>query len=102
MSSSEGISEFSFVCWLKEDLGIVKRMDTQYLLMRILLSVQKLHNNELKPEGPLGDHLGYYSLKHDFPYLRVHIKYMLRKDNGIWPFTVVGRPPSKKIPSLEL
>lgn len=49
--------------------------------------------NLLKPEGPFGDHLGYYSLQHDFPVLRVH-KVFARK-NAIWPFTVVGRPPQE-------
>jgi len=47
----------------------------------------------LKPEGPFGDHLGYYSLKHDFPFMKVHKVYH-RKD-AIWPFTVVGRPPQE-------
>ncbi len=46
-----------------------------------------------KPEGPFGDHLGYYSLTHDFPVLRVH-KVFHRK-GAIWPFTVVGRPPQE-------
>lgn len=45
------------------------------------------------PEGPFGDHLGYYSLKHDFPALNVEAVYH-RKD-AIWPFTVVGRPPQE-------
>ncbi|MEE9602625.1 MAG: UbiD family decarboxylase, partial [Thermoguttaceae bacterium] len=45
------------------------------------------------PEGPFGDHLGYYSLAHDFPVLRV-VKVYHRKD-AIWPFTVVGRPPQE-------
>jgi len=49
--------------------------------------------NDLKPEGPFGDHLGYYSLKHDFPYVKV--KKVLAKKNSIWPFTVVGRPPQE-------
>jgi 4-hydroxy-3-polyprenylbenzoate decarboxylase len=49
--------------------------------------------NENKPEGPFGDHLGYYSLKHDFPLMKVHKVYH-RKD-AIWPFTVVGRPPQE-------
>jgi 4-hydroxy-3-polyprenylbenzoate decarboxylase len=49
--------------------------------------------NENKPEGPFGDHLGYYSLKHDFPVLRVHKVY--HKEDAIWPFTVVGRPPQE-------
>jgi 4-hydroxy-3-polyprenylbenzoate decarboxylase len=47
----------------------------------------------LKPEGPFGDHLGYYSLSHDFPVLRVD-RVWHRKD-AIWPFTVVGRPPQE-------
>ncbi|MFP4326198.1 MAG: UbiD family decarboxylase, partial [Desulfonatronovibrio sp.] len=45
------------------------------------------------PEGPFGDHLGYYSLKHDFPVLRVD-KVHHRKD-AVWPFTTVGRPPQE-------
>ncbi|HXC04892.1 MAG TPA: UbiD family decarboxylase [Bacteroidia bacterium] len=49
--------------------------------------------DENKPEGPFGDHLGYYSLKHDFPVMRVHK--VLHKKNAIWPFTVVGRPPQE-------
>ena len=46
-----------------------------------------------KPEGPFGDHLGYYSLQHDFPVMKVHKVYA--KKNAIWPFTVVGRPPQE-------
>lgn len=45
------------------------------------------------PEGPFGDHLGYYSLKHDFPVMRVTQVY--RREDAIWPFTVVGRPPQE-------
>lgn len=48
---------------------------------------------ENKPEGPFGDHLGYYSLQHDFPLMRVHKVYA--RKNAIWPFTVVGRPPQE-------
>lgn len=46
-----------------------------------------------KPEGPFGDHLGYYSLVHPFPVMDVSHVYH-RKD-AIWPFTVVGRPPQE-------
>ncbi|MEP7107732.1 MAG: UbiD family decarboxylase [Ferruginibacter sp.] len=48
---------------------------------------------ENKPEGPFGDHLGYYSLKHDFPLMKVY--HVFAKKNAIWPFTVVGRPPQE-------
>ncbi len=49
--------------------------------------------DSLKLEGPFGDHLGYYSLTHLFPVLKVHKVYA--KKNAIWPFTVVGRPPQE-------
>ena len=49
--------------------------------------------NRQLPEGPFGDHLGYYSLAHDFPVVNVDTVYH-RKD-AIWPFTVVGRPPQE-------
>lgn len=53
----------------------------------------EVYPEENKPEGPFGDHLGYYSLKHDFPLMRVHKVYA--RKNAIWPFTVVGRPPQE-------
>jgi 4-hydroxy-3-polyprenylbenzoate decarboxylase len=46
-----------------------------------------------KPEGPFGDHLGYYSLRHEFPVMKVHAVWHRR--DAIWPFTVVGRPPQE-------
>jgi len=50
-----------------------------------------LHRN--LPEGPFGDHLGYYSLVHDFPVLRVDR--VTHRPDAIWLFTVVGRPPQE-------
>ena len=47
----------------------------------------------LKPEGPFGDHLGYYSLTHDFPVMTVDAVH--HRPGAIWPFTVVGRPPQE-------
>ncbi|MCC6760262.1 MAG: UbiD family decarboxylase, partial [Chitinophagaceae bacterium] len=53
----------------------------------------EVYPGDNKPEGPFGDHLGYYSLTHPFPLMRVHKVYA--KKNAIWPFTVVGRPPQE-------
>lgn len=53
-----------------------------------------------KPEGPFGDHLGYYSLQHDFPFLKVENVY--HKQGAIWPFTIVGRPPQEDTSFGEL
>ncbi len=45
------------------------------------------------PEGPFGDHYGYYSLEHDYPYLEV--ERVFHRADAIWPATVVGRPPQE-------
>jgi 4-hydroxy-3-polyprenylbenzoate decarboxylase len=52
------------------------------------------------PEGPFGDHLGYYSLAHPFPVMEVEKVYHRR--DAIWPFTVVGRPPQEDSHLAEL
>jgi len=43
-----------------------------------------------KPEGPFGDHYGYYSLQHDYPVFEV--KRMAHRADAIFPATVVGKP----------
>ena len=45
---------------------------------------------ERRPEGPFGDHYGYYSLVHDYPVFRADAVFH-RKD-AIYPATVVGKP----------
>ena len=53
----------------------------------------EVYPGENKIEGPFGDHLGYYSLQHPFPVMRV--KKVYHRRDAIWPFTVVGRPPQE-------
>ncbi len=43
-----------------------------------------------KPEGPFGDHYGYYSLEHDYPVF--HVKAVHHRTDAIYPATVVGKP----------
>jgi UbiD family decarboxylase len=43
-----------------------------------------------RPEGPFGDHYGYYSLQHDYPVFQ--IKQVARRRDAIYPATVVGKP----------
>jgi UbiD family decarboxylase len=45
---------------------------------------------ERRPEGPFGDHYGYYSLQHDYPVFRVETVHHRR--DAIYPATVVGKP----------
>jgi UbiD family decarboxylase len=46
--------------------------------------------HERRPEGPFGDHYGYYSLAHDFPVF--HVETVYRRKEAIYPATVVGKP----------
>jgi UbiD family decarboxylase len=43
-----------------------------------------------RPEGPFGDHYGYYSLRHDYPVFRVDR--VCRRRDAVFPATVVGKP----------
>ena len=55
--------------------------------------VGRVRGKHTAPEGPFGDHMGYYSLEHDFPVLTVDAVY--HRTDAIWPFTTVGRPPQE-------
>ena len=48
---------------------------------------------ELTPEGPFGDHTGYYSPADDYPVF--HVTAITHRREPIYPTTVVGRPPSE-------
>ena len=47
--------------------------------------------DELRREGPFGDHTGYYSLADDYPVF--HITCITHRKDPIYPATVVGKPP---------
>ena len=94
MPLPEGLSELTFAgmlggrrfryLWHQEQ---VLSGDADFVITGII------RKGEKKPEGPFGDHLGYYSLAHDFPVMEVENVYH-RKD-AVWHFTVVGRPPQE-------
>jgi len=95
MPLPEGLSELNFAGALGGRRfryayhdGYCISLDTDFVI------TGEVYPNENKPEGPFGDHLGYYSLQHDFPVMRVH-KVFAKKQNALWAFTVVGRPPQE-------
>ncbi len=51
--------------------------------------------HERRPEGPFGDHFGYYSLRHDYPVLRV--ERLFHRRDAVFPATVVGKPPQEDL-----
>ncbi|PYS50914.1 MAG: 4-hydroxybenzoate decarboxylase [Acidobacteria bacterium] len=52
--------------------------------------VGKIPPHERRPEGPFGDHYGYYSLQHDYPVF--HVDAVFHRRDAIYPATVVGKP----------
>ena len=94
MPLPEGLSEMTFAGMLAGRRFRYLKKDGYYLSADAdFCIVGKLIKGLKKPEGPFGDHLGYYSLRHDFPVMEVEKVYH-RKD-AIWHFTVVGRPPQE-------
>jgi len=95
MPLPEGLSEMTFAGalgnrrfrYFYDDEGFCISADADFII------TGTVEPGENKPEGPFGDHLGYYSLTHPFPLLKVHNVY--HKKDAIWSFTVVGRPPQE-------
>jgi 4-hydroxy-3-polyprenylbenzoate decarboxylase len=95
MPLPEGLSEMTFAGalgdrrfrYFYDDEGFCISADADFII------TGTVYPNENKPEGPFGDHLGYYSLTHPFPLMKVHNVY--HKKDAIWSFTVVGRPPQE-------
>lgn len=95
MPMPEGISELTFAGMLGgkrfrydfDSGGHFISSDADFVITGTIVK------NFKKPEGPFGDHLGYYSLTHDFPVMKVENVY--HRKNPIWHFTVVGRPPQE-------
>ena len=93
MPMPEGLSELTFAGMLAgrrfryafDDMGHTISTDADFVITGTIDKKRKM------PEGPFGDHLGYYSLTHDFPVMKVDRVYH-RKD-AIWHFSIVGRPP---------
>jgi len=48
-------------------------------------------NEDLRVEGPFGDHTGVYSLADMYPTF--HVQCVTHRKNPIYPATVVGKPP---------
>ena len=49
--------------------------------------------NEMRTEGPFGDHTGFYSLEGEFPVF--HVECVTRRKEPIYLTTVVGPPPQE-------
>ena len=95
MPLPEGMSELTFAGALAgHRIQMVKQTNAAAIYAQADFCISGTIDPQRQlPEGPFGDHLGYYSLTHDFPVLNV--KSVYHRKGAIWPFTVVGRPPQE-------
>lgn len=95
MPLPEGMSELGFAGALAGGrIGLVCRTGHAPLVADADFAiVGNVDPTLLKPEGPFGDHLGYYARQHDFPVMQV--QKVWHRPDAVWPMTVVGRPPQE-------
>lgn len=94
MPLPEGLSEMTFAGMLAgRRFGYTWHEDWMLSADADFVICGTIRKSGMMPEGPFGDHLGYYSLQHPFPVMDVETVWH-RKD-PIWHFTVVGRPPAE-------
>jgi 4-hydroxy-3-polyprenylbenzoate decarboxylase len=93
MPLPEGVSELAFAGMLAARPFRYTLIDGWVISADADFCILGTVGEDTKPEGPFGDHLGYHSLKHPYPFLKV--EKIFHRKNAVWPFTVVGRPPQE-------
>ena len=95
MPLPEGMSELTFAGVLSGGrIGMVQRPGRLPIYAEADFCIEgEVLPGSTRLEGPFGDHLGYYSLPHEFPVMKVTS--VRHRKKAIWPFTVVGRPPQE-------
>jgi len=94
----EGMDELAFASYLRgkpipmvkaRTLDITVPANAEFVIEGIV------PQNELREEGPFGDHFGHYSMEADFPVF--HLNEITHRVNPIFPATIVGKPPKEDI-----
>ena len=89
-----GIDELLFAGMIRKrgvELIKCKTIDMEVPATAEIVLEGYVESDELKEEGPFGDHTGYYSLKGDYPVF--HITAITHRNNPIYFTTIVGKPP---------
>jgi len=94
----EGMDELAFASYLRgkpipmvkaKTLSVTVPANAEFIIEGVV------PQNELREEGPFGDHFGHYSMEADFPVF--HLNEITHRVNPIFPATVVGKPPKEDI-----
>ncbi len=90
----EGISEFMFAGFIRKER--VKVVDCETVDLQVPATAEIILEgyvdvDELRMEGPFGDHTGYYTPPEPYPVF--HITHITHREDPIYHATVVGKPP---------
>lgn len=90
----EDLDEFIFAGFLRrEPVELVKceTVDLEVPAHAEMILEGYVDLDDLRLEGPFGDHTGYYSLEDRFPAF--HLTCVTRRKEPVYPSTIVGPPP---------
>lgn len=92
----DSLSEYAFAGLLRQSPTVVTKClsnDLQVPTTAEIILEGYLDPDELAPEGPYGDHTGYYNEVENFPVF--HVTHITTKKNPIYHSTYTGRPPDE-------
>lgn len=90
----EDLDEFMFAGFLRQEpVELVKceTVDLEAPAQAEIILEGYVDLDDLRVEGPFGDHTGYYSLEDQFPAF--HITCVTRRKHPVYVSTIVGPPP---------
>lgn len=90
----EGVSEFAFAGFLRRErveLVDCETVDLQVPATAEIVLEGYVKIDEVRLEGPFGDHTGYYTPPEPYPVFR--ITNIAHREDPIYHATVVGKPP---------
>jgi 4-hydroxy-3-polyprenylbenzoate decarboxylase len=93
-----GVTETSFVSYLTgHSIDLLKcRHSDMFIPADGEIVIEGLVSHlDVGNEGPFGNHTGYYSDVSPAPVAKIHSVY--RKENAVYPCTVVGPPPMENV-----
>lgn len=91
----DGLDEFLLAGYLRKDRIPLVKCETNDLEVPanadFVIEGYIDPKEELRVEGPFGDHTGYYSLPDHYPTF--HVTCITHRKNAVYPATIVGIPP---------
>ena len=90
----DGIDEILFAGFLRKksiDMVKCKTIDLEVPAEADFVLEGYVQPGESRPEGPFGDHTGYYTSIEDYPVF--HLTAITHRKDAIYPTTIVGVPP---------